>query len=215
MILDLHSHSIASDDGRAKVENYCQWIRKRSLPLDGFVLTEHRQFDDAHDYRALEDEFGLLILKASEVETEYGHVLVYGVNDDLKASFDFADIRNPLAMVLAEAERCGAVAVPCHPGRPKVGMCAHWETKGEVEGVRIVETLNGGSRDGENEEAIAYADRYGWKRIGGSDSHIVSHIGRCATRFDDDIRDIDDLVAALQGDGYEAILPLEDAPASS
>ena len=211
MILDLHSHSIASDDGRAKVENYCQWIRKRSLPLDGFVLTEHRQFDDTSDYRALEDEFGLLILKASEVETEYGHVLVFGVNDDLKASFDFADIRNPLAMVLEESKRCGAVPVPCHPGRPKVGMCAHWESKGEVEGVEIVETLNGGSREGENEEALAYAERYGWKRIGGSDSHIVSHIGRCATRFDAEIRDIDDLVAALQGDGYEAVTPLEGA----
>ena len=46
MILDLHNHSTVSDDGRAKVENYCQWIRKRELPLDGFVLTEHRQFDD-------------------------------------------------------------------------------------------------------------------------------------------------------------------------
>ena len=209
MILDLHSHSIASDDGRAKVENYCQWIRKRSLPLDGFVLTEHRQYDSANDYRALEDEFGLLILKASEVETEYGHVLVFGVNDDLEASFDFADIRNPLARVLEESKRCGAVAVPCHPGRPKVGMCAHWETKGEVEGVEIVETLNGGSRDGENEEAILYAERYGWKRIGGSDSHIVSHIGRCATRFTSDIQNIDGLVSALKSDEYEAVLPLE------
>ena len=92
MILDLHSHSIASDDGRAKVENYCQWIERKGLPLDGFVLTEHRQFDDASDYRALEDRFGLLILKASEVETEYGHVLVFGVNDDLRAAFDFARI---------------------------------------------------------------------------------------------------------------------------
>ena len=211
MILDLHSHSIASDDGRAKVENYCQWIRKKSLPLDGFVLTEHRQYDSANDYRALEDEFGLLILKASEVETEYGHVLVFGVNEDLEASFDFADIRNPLARVLEESKRCGAVAVPCHPGRPKVGMCAHWETKGEVEGVEIVETLNGGSREGENEEALAYAERYGWKQIGGSDSHIVSHIGRCATRFEDEIRNIDELVAALRGDGYEAVTPLDDA----
>ena len=210
MILYLHSHSVASDDGRAKVENYCQWIQKKSLPLDGFVLTEHRQFDDANDYRALEDKFGLLILKASEVETEYGHVLVFGVNDDLKAAFDFADIRNPLAMVLEEAKRCGAVPVPCHPGRPKVGMCAHWESKGAVEGVEIVETLNGGSREGENEEALAYAERYGWKQIGGSDSHIVSHIGRCATRFDDEIRDIDSLVSALQNGTYEAVLPLSE-----
>ena len=207
MILDLHTHSIASDDGRAKVENYCQWIQKKSLPIDGFVLTEHRQFDDANDYRALEDQFGILILKASEVETEYGHVLVFGVNEDLKASFDFADIRNPLAMVIEEAKRCGAVAVPCHPGRPKVGMCAHWETKGAVDGVQIVETLNGGSREGENEEALAYAERFGWKKIGGSDSHIVRHIGRCATKFADEIRDMDGLIAALNDGIFEAILP--------
>ena len=43
MILDLHNHSIKSDDGRARVESYCQWIRKKELPLDGFVLTEHRR----------------------------------------------------------------------------------------------------------------------------------------------------------------------------
>jgi hypothetical protein len=205
MILDLHSHSIASDDGRAKVENYCQWIRRKNLPLDGFVLTEHRQFDDASDYRALEDEFGLLILKASEVETEYGHVLVFGVNADLRAAFDFARIDNPLAMVLAEAKRCGAVAVPCHPGRPKVGLCAHWKTRGAVEGVHTIETLNGGSREGENEQALEYAEANGWKRIGGSDSHIVSHIGRCATEFEEDIADIEGLVRALEGNGFDAV----------
>jgi len=205
MILDLHTHSIASDDGRAKVENYCQWIRRKELPLDGFVLTEHRQFDDASDYRSLEDRFGLLILKASEVETEYGHVLVYGVNDDLRAAFDFARIDNPLAMVLEQAKRCGAVAVPCHPGRPKVGLCAHWKIKGPVEGVHTVETLNGGSRDGENEQALEYAEKFGWKRIGGSDSHIVSHIGRFATRFEDALTNIDDLVDALRAGRFDAV----------
>ena len=207
MILDLHTHSIASDDGRAKVENYCQWIERKSLPLDGFVLTEHRQFDEASDYRALEDQFGLLILKASEVETEYGHVLVFGVNDDLLAAFDFARVDNPLAMVLEEAKRCGAVAVPCHPGRPKVGLCAHWETRGPVEGVHTVETLNGGSREGENEQAAEYADRFGWNRTGGSDSHIVSHIGRFATQFEDALTNIDDLVTALQSGRFDAIQP--------
>ncbi|HIF93499.1 MAG: PHP-associated domain-containing protein [Myxococcales bacterium] len=207
MILDLHTHSIASDDGRAKVENYCQWIQRKALPLDGFVLTEHRQFDEASDYRGLEDKFGLLILKASEVETEYGHVLVFGVNENLRAAFDFARIDNPLSMVLAESKRCGAVAVPCHPGRPKVGLCAHWEVRGPVEGVHAVETLNGGSREGENEQALEYANKFGWNQIGGSDSHIVSHIGRYATRFKKNLTSMDDLVAELTNGRCEAIRP--------
>ena len=150
MILDLHNHSIVSDDGRARVENYCQWIRKREIPLDGFVLTEHRQFDAASDYRPLEDEFGLRILKGSEVETEYGHVLVFGVNEDLLAAFDFTRVDLPLAEVLRESERCGAFAVPCHPGRPNVGLCAHYDSRGTPEGVRVIETASGGSRSGED-----------------------------------------------------------------
>ena len=208
MILDLHSHSIVSDDGRAKVENYCQWIRRKEIPIDGFVLTEHRLFDDRSDYRALEDEFGLLILKASEVETEYGHVLVFGVNDDLQAAFPFGEIGLSLATVVAESDRCGAIAVPCHPGRPKVGMCAHIEVRGEVAGVRVVETLNGGSRGNENELANELADKNGYARIGGSDSHIVSHIGRCATRLPDGIESMDGVVAADgEGSVFGQIVP--------
>ena len=76
-----------------------------------------------------------------------------------------------------------------------------------VEGVEIVETLNGGSREGENEQAMAYAERYGWHCIGGSDSHIVSHIGRYATRFEDALKGIDDLVAALVSGRFEAVQP--------
>jgi len=205
MILDLHNHSVASDDGRAKVENYCQWIRKREIPLDGFVLTEHRQFDAASDYAALGDEYGLQILKASEVETDYGHVLVFGVNDAMRAAFDFARIDLPLRTVLREAERCGGIAVPCHPGRPRVGMCAHFETRGPVEGIRVIETRNGGSRAREDEAALRLAETCGYRGIGGSDAHIVSHIGRCVTRFPAPLRGVGELVEALRSGEFEAI----------
>ena len=151
MILDLHTHSVKSDDGRAKVENYCKWIQKKELPLDGFVLTEHRQFDDQSDYRPLEDAYGLTIMKASEVETDYGHVLVFGVNDDLLNAFDFTNVRLPIEMVLEESSMAGAFAAPCHPGRKRVGLFAHYEEKGPIQGVHTDETLNGGSIPGEDE----------------------------------------------------------------
>jgi predicted metal-dependent phosphoesterase TrpH len=204
MILDLHTHSVRSDDGRAKVDNYCQWIRRKELPLDGLVLTEHRQFDDVSDYRSLEDKHGLLILKASEVETDYGHVLVFGVNQDMVHAFDFARIDNALPDVLAAAKRCGGFAVPCHPGRRNVGLFAHYERRGPVEGVEVVETHNGGSIPGEDERSVEEAERYGYRGIGGSDSHIVSRIGSCATEFSDDITTMDDLVEALRAGKCEA-----------
>jgi hypothetical protein len=214
MILDLHTHSVKSDDGRAKVENYCKWIQKKELALDGFVLTEHRQFDAESDYRALEDEYGLVILKASEVETDYGHVLIYGVNEELVEAFDFADVTNPLSMVLETADRCGAFAAPCHPGRRNVGMFAHFDRKGPVEGVHTVEVLNGGSIPGEDELSVAKAAEYGYRGFGGSDSHIVSRIGYCATEFEDDVAGIDDLVKALRSGRFRpvSLRPAPDSP---
>jgi len=205
VILDLHTHSIKSDDGRAKVENYCQWIRTRGLPIDGFVLTEHRQFDLESDYSPLAAEFDITILKGAEVETEYGHVLVFGVTAPLLEAFDFSDIHLPLASVIEACDAHGAVPVPCHPGRKRVGMSAHLEEHGVPPGVRIVETLNGGSRDNEDQVAQSMATELGYLGIGGSDAHIVSHVGRCATRFPNPIGSEQELVAALIAGGFEAV----------
>ncbi len=205
MILDLHSHSIKSDDGRAKVPNYCQWIRTREIPIDGFVLTEHRQFDFESDYSALAKEFGLTILKASEVETEYGHVLVFGVTEALTQAFDFTNIHLPLAQVIEAAERHGAVPVPCHPGRKRVGMSAHLEEYGVPQGVRIVEIYNGGSRGEEDAIAQNMAAEQDYLGIGGSDAHIVSQIGKCATRFPENITSAAELAEALRGGDFEAL----------
>jgi hypothetical protein len=205
MILDLHNHTIKSDDGRARAEGYCQWIAKRGIELDGFVLTEHRQWDAKSDYRKLEDEHELLILKGSEIETDYGHVLLFGVNDDLVHAFDFARVDLSLEQVLLACRSAGAVAVPCHPGRPRVGLFAHYQERGPVPGVEVIELLSGGNRAGEGERARELVARYGYRGVGGSDAHIVSQIGRCATRFGRTIRDTADLVAALSEGDFEAV----------
>ena len=216
MILDLHLHSERSDDSRAPVEAYLKLLaRKRAeRPLDGIVLTEHRQFDLARDFRVLEDRYGLLVLNAAEVETDYGHVLVYGVNQAILARFDFADVRLPAHELIGEVARLGGIALPCHPGRPNVGLCAHYETKPPLDGVVAVEALNGGSKRGEDERVAELIRRHGYGAFGGSDSHLVSFIGVCATEFEAEIRGIEDLVRELRGRRYRPVDFRRPAPAA-
>ena len=207
MILDLHLHSERSDDSRAPVEQYLKILQRKRAerPLDGIVLTEHRQFEPARDFRDLEDRYGMLILNAAEVETDYGHVLVYGVNDAMLARFDFADVRLPAQQVIDEVARLGGIALPCHPGRPNVGLLAHYADKPALEGVVAVEARNGGSKRGENERVQDLIDRFGYRAFGGSDAHLVSFVGICATEFDADIRSIDDLVRELRTGSYRPV----------
>ncbi|HYV56060.1 MAG TPA: PHP domain-containing protein [Candidatus Nitrosopolaris sp.] len=207
MILDLHLHSELSDDSRAPVEAYLKLLaRKRDeRPLDGIVLTEHRQFDLQREYRDLEDRYGVLVLNAAEVETDYGHVLVYGVNQDILARFDFRDVRLPAQELLSEVERLGGIALPCHPGRPNVGLCAHYETKPPLQGVVAVEALNGGSRKGEDARVQTLIEQHGYRAFGGSDSHLVSFVGVCATEFESTIRTAEDLVHELRGGRYRPV----------
>jgi len=207
MIVDMHTHSEASEDSRASVETYMKWLqRKRDmLPIDAIVLTEHRQWNPAADYRPLEDKYEIRIFRGAEVETDYGHILIFGVNADIARRFDFTNVHLLAQEVITDVARLGGVAVPCHPGRPTIGLCEHYDIGPPLEGVRVVEALNGGSRRGENERVQAVMDRFGYRGIGGSDSHLVSLIGICATHFDVELHTADDLVAALAGDGYRPI----------
>ena len=73
------------------------------------------------------------------------------------------------------------------------------------DGVEIVEIYNGGSRDDEDQVSIDMAQTLGYRGIGGSDAHIVSHIGRCGTRFEHPIANEQELVAALRQGAFEAV----------
>ncbi len=207
MILDLHAHTNASDDSRAPIEGYLKWLQKKRdvVPVDGIVLTEHRQWSSDVDYREFEDRYDILILRGAEIETDYGHILLYGVTDEMAQRFDFSDVRLDAQEVVTEVGRMGGIAAPCHPGRPTIGLCEHYESKPALEGVRAVEELNGGSRRGENERVRDVMDEYGYKGFGGSDAHLVSLIGICATDFDADISDIEDLVRELRDGSYRAV----------
>lgn len=208
MYLDLHSHSVSSDDSRATVEQYLKWIqvlRKRGHTVDGIVLTEHRKFDFEADYSPLADQYGVLVFKGSELDTRHGHFLVYGVTESLAKEIDFSDVRMDARELLRAAKQHDAVAIPAHPGRLRIGLIDYID-QGEVfEDVKIVELLNGGSRQGENERAAQFCTEYGYLGTGGSDAHLTSHIGLCLTRFEASINNERELVEALLSARYEPI----------
>jgi predicted metal-dependent phosphoesterase TrpH len=212
MYLDLHCHSVSSDDSRATVEQYLKWIqvlRKRGYTVDGIVLTEHRKFDFDKDYSHLAERYGVTVLKGSELDTRHGHFLVYGVTEALAREIDFANVRMDSRELMKAARHHNALAIPAHPGRFGIGLVDYME-QGEVfEDVRIVERLNGGSRPGENERAVELCEQKGYLGTGASDAHLASHICTCVTHFKAIIHQEQELVEALLSGEFQPVW-LED-----
>tara|TARA_B100001013_G_scaffold340807_1_gene264498 strand:+ start:700 stop:1350 length:651 start_codon:yes stop_codon:yes gene_type:complete len=208
----MHSHSVSSDDSRATVEQYLKWIqvlRKRGHVVDGIVLTEHRKFDYDKDYSALANQYDVVVLKGSELDTRYGHVLVYGVTEPLTKDIDFGNVAMDTRELLKAARQHGAYAVPAHPGRFGIGLTEYIQQGETFDDVHIVERLNGGSRKGENERAWELCDDKGYLGVGGSDAHLTSHICTCLTRFEAKISNEADLVEALLSEQFQPVW-LED-----
>lgn len=208
MYLDLHSHSVSSDDSRATVEQFVKWVgvlRKKGRQIDGFVLTEHRGFDFDKDYTALARDSNVVILKGSELDTSHGHFLVYGVTEDLANRVDFSHVGVDAIGLMQAADECGAIAVPAHPGRFGVGLYEYYDDGSDLSAVRVVEHLNGSNRPGEQERAEELIERHGYSGTGGSDAHLVSAIGTCMTEFDREISDESELVEHLRSGGFRAV----------
>ena len=207
---DLHSHSTdASDDAGGTVEGYLKWIvarRKKGYHIDGIVLTEHRQYDPTVDYSGIAEQYGVVVLKGAEVETDIGHVLVYGIDERFTKQFDLSNVSLPYAEVFNAVYDLGGYAVGAHAGRPRIGLAEHVALRGvSVPPVRAIEQLNGGSNDEENGRAQVLAEEYGLNRVGGSDAHFVSAIGRCLTAFRRPIASVEELVEALHSGEYHPV----------
>ena len=198
--LDLHAHSTdASDDAGGTVEGYLKWIaarRRRGYRIDGFVLTEHRHYDPAVRYDELAGRYDVTVLHGAELETDVGHVLVYGITPGLVRGIDFADVALSHRELLTAVRDEGGVAVPAHAGRPRIGLWDHAQA-GRVgfELVGAIEALNGGSSDEENGRARELAEARQLASVGGSDAHFVSAIGRCLTAFERPVTTVAGLVA--------------------
>ncbi len=209
-LLDLHSHSRdGSDDAGATVEGYLKWIvarRARGYHIDGFVLTEHRTWDKTRDYSELAKKYDVVVLRGCEVETDIGHVLVYGVNDAFLERNDITNVALPYEQVFRTADELGLIAIGAHAGRPSIGVVEHYEKRQvSLAPIPALEVLNGGSNPEENRKARELAEANNIRGIGGSDAHFVSAIGQCLTAFKHPIHTVEELVAALRAGDYRPV----------
>jgi predicted metal-dependent phosphoesterase TrpH len=208
--MDLHAHSTdASDDAGGTVEGYLKWIvarRKKGYCIDGLVLTEHRQYDPTVDYSVLAEQYAVTVLRGAEVETDVGHVLVYGIDQRFTTAFDLADVALSHREVFRAAKEFGGFAIGAHAGRPRIGIASHIaEQRVSLESIEALEVLNGGSSEVENARARALADALGLHGVGGSDAHFVNAIGRCLTAFRRPITSIQALVEELRQGDYHPV----------
>ncbi len=215
MFIDLHTHSVSSDDARANVDQYVKWVgvlRRKGSRIDGFVLTEHRKFDFDKSYSELGEANDVLIMKGSELDTNMGHFLVYGVTEALTDAINFGDVNMDALELVGAAEEHGAIALPAHPGRFGIGLCEFTDNGRDFGAIRAAEGLNGSNRPGEQERAEELIRQLGVPATGGSDAHLVSAIGKCMTSFENPVLSETDLVRELRSGEFAPIL-LSDATA--
>jgi predicted metal-dependent phosphoesterase TrpH len=182
------------------VEQYLKWInvlRKRGFTVDGIVLTEHRQYDFDVDYSQLAAQYGVVVLKGAELDTCFGHMLVYNITPGLADDVNFGDVKMDGRELIKAARHHGGYVVPAHPGRFGIGLVEYMAQGEAFDDVSIVELINGGGKPEENERAEELCERTGYLGTGGSDAHLASHIGRVVTQFQADITSSEQLVEAL------------------
>jgi hypothetical protein len=115
----------------------------------------------------------------------------------------------------AMVEKAGGVMLAAHPYRRQFTIDQHsWTPPYEEQVARAcenpglhladaVETLNGRGTAAQNAFSRDVCQRRGLPAFGASDVHEARDIGRCATRFQQRIAGLEDLIAALKAGRFQ------------
>ena len=153
-----------------------------------------------HDY---------LVLPAIEINTDDGHILVYGINKYVYGMHRSHELAK-------HVEQPSGAMVAAHPYRRQMPWYMENERDYEEALVRAsrnpayqycvaLERINGRGTVKENEFSGKLCDFMELPGTGGTDSHSRSDIGRCATNFERDIHDVYELIDELKAGRFEAV----------
>lgn len=204
MLIDLHTHTLPgsydSDLQPAELIN-----RAKQAGLDAICVTEHDWFWDKDTLARLSQEHNYLILPGVEMNTEEGHLLVFGIE---KQGFGMYRAEY-LKHIVDEA---GGAMILAHPYRNQLysnddlhTVVEQYYQESFFRFVDIVEVLNGRGTTRQNEFSQELCRRLNTKGCGGSDAHSISNIPSCATLFERDISNVEELITELKAGRFKAV----------
>lgn len=208
-LIDLHAHTYPlSHDSALSPDDLVE--AAKAAGLDGVCLTEHDFFWDQVKAADLARRHDFPVIPGIEVNTEFGHIVVFGLQKFVYGMHRLAD----LARMVAAA---GGAMIAAHPYRRQLPFelreSGDWSAPLERAAARneayrcvhAIETYNGRGSARENAFAAALCDRFGLPRTAGSDAHHLSDVGVCATEFDARIDNLHDLITALRSGAYRPV----------
>ena len=184
--------------------------------LDGICLTEHDFFWGAGEAAELGQRHGFLVIPGIEVNTEHGHITVFGLD-----RFFYGMHR--LEELAAMATSAGAVMIANHPYRRQLPFERRQEGDWSEALARAarnpayahataIESYNGRGSPRENAFARELAESLGLRQVAASDSHERADVGTCATEFERPIQSADDLIAELRAGRFRPLVLRERQP---
>src|SRR3972149_4356340 len=78
MLIDLHVHTMQGGPDSSLTPQQIIEEAKR-IGLDGVCVTEHNCLWDTHEFEKLAQKNGLRVFRAMEINTEVGHIAVFGL----------------------------------------------------------------------------------------------------------------------------------------
>jgi predicted metal-dependent phosphoesterase TrpH len=219
MIADLHVHTRLSADSNVTAEQYLEFAKSSGLGLGAICFTEHRLFptDTETDrlYAEIAEKYQVNILKGIEADTDLGHLLLFGVNDEVIRRFDLTSRMLKSDSLIEVLHHEGGVAIPAHPFRDS-GYGARLDALLSRHGSALgaVEVLNGQNSDEENRRAEDASLKLGLTAVGGSDAHFASAkwFMTVATEFEREVRTVEQMCAEIRaGRARPYVFP--DSPA--
>ena len=201
MLIDLHTHSYPhSDDSFMSVDELIEG--SKSLGLDAICLTDHDAFWTTEQIDDLSNSHNFLIIPGCEINTEAGHVLVFGLS-----KYEFG-MHKP-EFLQACVDKAGGAMIAAHPYRRRF-----IEEPAEKPGVREdmleraggdeffqmcqgLEALNGRGLSIQNQFSPDLGGMLSVSMTAGSDAHKVEQIGTVATEFERPVSCLEDLIKEL------------------